>query len=52
MTDQKAQGAEIYESFTTEAVFRALKNNKWLENALKLVILGVSFELCFVHINV
>jgi hypothetical protein len=44
MTDQKAQGTTNNESFTTGAVFRALKDNKWLDKALKLVILGVSFE--------
>jgi hypothetical protein len=44
MTDQKAQGATTNESFTTEAVFHALKDNKWLDKALKLVILRVSFE--------
>jgi hypothetical protein len=31
-----------YETFTTESVFRALKENAFLKDALKLVFLGVS----------
>jgi hypothetical protein len=52
MTDTKTPGKENYESFTTEAVVRALKSNKLLENTLKLVFFGVSFlASCVVRFN-
>jgi hypothetical protein len=34
-----------YESFTTKAVFEALKKNEFLKDALKLVFLGVSLKI-------
>jgi hypothetical protein len=43
MTDQKTQGTESYETFTTASVFEALKYNALLKDALKLVFLGVIF---------
>jgi hypothetical protein len=33
-----------YDKFTTKSVFHALKGNLYLENALKLIFLGVSFK--------
>jgi len=43
LTDKKIQteGREGYESFTTESVFEALKENACLKDALKLVFFGV-----------
>jgi hypothetical protein len=34
-----------YETFTTESVFEALKANTFLESAVKVLFLGVSFKL-------
>jgi len=44
MTDHKLEGTEDYETFTTASVFEALNRNKRLNDALKLVFLGVSFS--------
>jgi hypothetical protein len=47
LTERKVliEGKKEYESFTTESVFRALRENSFLKDALKLVFIGVSFKV-------